>query len=274
MKKVVILHSIISDGRIDNILNLINLSKNDTDERKEIRLDWSKVRDISPAGLAILSCLFDNFAEQKMRVTNIHIAKKLLCYPTIQHFKNIQQYTCIPNPSVHDYEDTMMILRGRQGSLYPFFTEHIFGKFSTLCSEELLYDASLIINELMQNSVDHSTSERYYLYAGIWGKEFHVGVLDMGITVPAKLEQKYKCDDDLAYLNLALKKGSSTRRVRPGGLGLNYFFELLKNSGGKLTIVSRGAQIRRYFTTRRSQKNILKYPLSGTWCFARFPLED
>ncbi len=139
--------------------------------------------------------------------------------------------------------------------------------------EDLAFSCRLMLNELMQNSLDHSSSERYYLYGGVWENEFHLGALDMGITLPGRLEGKYTCASDVEHLKLALKPGITTRRLRPGGLGLSHVFELLKNAEGRLTIVSRRAQLRRYFKRRVTAAGALKYPLPGTWCFGRFPLQ-
>lgn len=124
------------------------------------------------------------------------------------------------------------------------FVDKMKTRFIGQLNGDLEFSASLILNELMVNSVDHSTAERYFLYAGTWNNEFHIGALDMGITIPAKLERKYKASDDVHYLDMALKEGVSTRRQRLGGFGLFYAFEHLKTSRGKLTILSREAQIR------------------------------
>ncbi len=223
--------------------------------------------------LAILRLYIRSFIEQKSRVVNVNVPKPFKHLPVVQNLLHIKKYSELPPPTIHNLESGSMLLRGKTNAIDPSFVERVGEVFSTHLSEDLLYSSTLILNELMQNCVDHSTSERYYLYAGLWQSEFHVGLLDMGATVPAKLEQKYSCENDLEYLTMALKKGISTRRIRVGGFGLYYFFEFLKESGGKLTILSRGAQLRRYFKTRKSQKNILRYPLAGTWCFARFPLE-
>lgn len=262
----------IGDGRVDIFLKWIVLTKQHGSGLK-LKLDWSKVSSISPAGFAILACLFDTFIEQKAQVSNIHVPKKLKEFPAVNHMIHLGRFSALPPATIQNYENSMSLLAGRHNAIDPLFSERLQEKFSPYLSEGLLYAAVLTLNELMQNSVDHATSERYYLYAGLWNNEFHTGCLDMGITIPAKLEQKYVCNNDLEYLELALQKGTGTRRMRTGGFGLYYFFEFLKESGGKLTIVSRGAQIRRYFKTRKSQKNILKYRLPGTWCFARFPLE-
>ena len=274
MSKLLKFPAVIGDGRIDIFLKLLSLAKTPSARKKTIRLDWSKSQEISPAGFAILSTLFDCLIEQKIEVKNINQSKKFRDIPVVQNFKNITSFAALPKPDIHNMETPTLVMRGADGKIEPLFSECLDNKFSGKLSDDLLYAGRLILNELMQNSVDHSTAERYYIYAGLWKKEFHIGLLDMGITIPAKLEQKYRCTDDLGYLELSLQKGSSTRRQRTGGFGLYYFFELIKENWGRLTLVSRHAQLRRYFKTRKSQKNILKYPLPGTWCFARFPLEE
>lgn len=272
MPSVISLPQCIDDGRIDLILKILGLSKQYGS--KPLRFRWSKTESISPAGLGILCCLSDTFIEQGNKVTHIRVSKKLKTLTPVHCLLASGRFRTLPAPDVYNYEDKTTILRGITNAIDSSFVERLQEKFSNFLSEDLLYASTLILNELMQNSVDHSSAERCYLYAGVWHKEFHVGVLDMGITIPAKMEQKYPCESDLDYLELALKKGTGTRRIRTGGFGLYYFFEFLKECNGKLTIVSRRAQIRRYFRTRRSQKNMLKYPLYGTWCFARMPLES
>lgn len=274
MRNILLLPEVIDDGRIDVILKLINLAKTYSCEKKELKLDWSKTRTLSPAGIAIMACVFDFLVEQRTTIKNVNISKKLLDIPVVLNFKNIKNFVALPKPDVNNFENHVLIVKGIENGINTLFTERLDEKFSNKILEDVLYAGKLIINELMQNSMDHSTAERCYLYAGLWNNEFHIGLLDMGITIPAKLEQKYTCQDDIEYLELSFKKGSSTRRQRTGGFGLYYFFEFLKENEGKLTIVSRRGQIRRYFKTRRSQKNILKYPLPGTWCFARFILGD
>ncbi len=261
---------VIDDGRLDWVLNLLNEAQG----CHTVSLDWSKTKELSPAGYAILCCLNDFFVEQKNRVQHLHLPRKLTRFPVVRTMKNVNSFEALPEPSWYNYEDRYTVVRGNGTSFDVFFREYLEGKFAHLLGEELLYTCLMIANELMQNSVDHSSAERYYIYAGRWGAEFHLGVVDMGVTIPARLEQKYECPDDLEYLELAMMKGTGTRRVRTGGLGLYYFFEHCKQFEGKLTIMSRGAQIRRYFKTRRSQKNALKYPLRGTWCCARFALGE
>lgn len=266
------LPEIIDDGRLDWALALLNVSRETGGMRGEIRLNWGKVRDISPAGVAILCCLFDSLVEQGNRVKCAFVPKRFKDIPVVRSLIGINLHRSLPPPGVHDFENGEMMLRGRM-SVDVLVREWFLEKFAPGLTEDVVYDCLLILNELMQNAADHSIAERFYLYAGRWGGEFHAGVLDMGITIPAKMEQRYSCADDLEYLELALREGTTTRRIRPGGVGLSYFFTSLKRNGGKLTVMSRGAQVRRYFSTRKSQRDMLKYPLRGTWCFARVPLE-
>lgn len=262
----IILPKQISDHRLDTFLKIFFLIKN----KHGIHLNWSNVSEISPAGLAILSCLFDSIIENKVQVKNTKIKKEFKNIPAVANLSNILQYKALPAPSIQNYHDENSILRGN--TLIDInFIDNIYELCGIKLSKELLFSCKLIFNELMINSIDHSSSERYYTYAGKSGKEFHIGVLDMGVGIPAKLEQKYICTNDLAYLELALKEGSTTRRQRPGGLGLSHTLDVLKNHQGKLTILSRNAQIKQYFLTRKTAKSILTYQLNGTWCFTRFP---
>lgn len=262
------LPAVIDDGRIDWVTGLLNQAAR---PNVTVRLNWKSVREISPAGFAILCCIFDFFVEQKKYMTHVFIKEKFRKISVVKHLLDIKDYPSLPAPNIQNIDSAGLILKG-ETSVDIMIQERLAEKFSSILGDELLFDCLLILNELMQNSKDHSTAERFYLYAGVWKKEFHIGSLDMGVTIPAKMEQKYTCNDDLEYLELAMKEGTTTRRQRTGGVGLSYFFQYLKRNTGKLTIVSRKAQIRRYFRTRKSQKNILKHPLRGTWCFARLPL--
>lgn len=261
----------VDDGRIDWAIALIHKTMTAGTDKEDIRLDWRKVASISPAGLAILACILDSFIEQQARIKSVFIPKRFKEIPVIENLR--KKFPALPPPSINDYESGEVMLKGNT-SLDILFRERFEEKFSGILSGELIFDVLLVLNELMQNTVDHSTAERYYIYCGVWKKEFHAGLLDMGTGIPAKMEQRYSCKDDLEYLKLALEEGTTTRRMRTGGVGLAYFLDYLKRHEGKLTVVSRFAQIRRYFRTRRSQVNILKHPLRGTWCFARFPMGE
>lgn len=275
MKKTVTIQlpSVIEDGRLDTILKIFSIVK--SSEGRMLRLDWTSVTKILPAGQAILACLYDQIVEQGVFIENLHVKKRLKQMPVIHSLLDLKKKRSLvlPKPSLHDCYDSKNILSGAESAIHLSFMEHVCAGYGLDLSEDMLFSLRLISNELMQNSVDHSTSERYYLYAGRVQNEFHLGILDMGITIPAKLEQKYTCNDDIGYLELSFKEGISTRRQRQGGLGLSHTFDLLKSCQGRLTLLSRNGQVRRYFGSKTVQRSLLKYTLHGTWCFVRFPLE-
>ncbi len=272
--KEVFLPMEVGDGRLDGILELFHLVRGDPASTSDLCLNWSRVEQITPAGFAIMACFFDSVLEQKCKLKNVFVKKKFKSIPVVRNLLNCGKYKSLPKPEIHDVSSHDHMLCGREFSVDPYFMDRVEAGCGKVLSSKLSFSCRLIVNELMQNSVDHSGAERYYLYAGQWNQEFHVGVLDMGITIPARLEQKYTLENDVKYLELALKEGSSTRRGRTGGLGLHHTFETLKTSNGRLTIVSRNAQIRRYFKRRKVAKGKLKYALRGTWCFTRFPMRE
>ncbi len=268
----ILLPQVISDGRLDAVLEIFSLIKLEKKNKKPLQLDWTKVKQITPAGYAILACLFDTAVEQKAKIRNLRIKKIFKSGSVIQNLDKISEFKGLPKPSIHNFENSETLLEGHELSVHPDFMDRVEWKFKGLLSEDLVFSSRLIINELMVNCIDHSTAERYYLYAGTREREFHLGVLDMGITIPAKLERKYSAKDDVELLEMSLKEGISTRRQRTGGFGLYLTFEHLKKNKGRLTILSRNAQLRRYFNRRSVIKGPLKHTLDGTWCFARFHL--
>lgn len=261
----------IGDGRLDTMIEIFSRVKQ-AEKKDEVRLNWTRVTEILPAGYAILACLFDTAVEHRSRLENVFVKKRFRTIPVIKNLIDLARFKGLPQPNIHYSQTNNFILSGGETSLNMTFMDQVDLKFKKTVSEDLTFSCRLIFNELMQNSVDHSTAERYYAYAGPWKTEFHIGVLDMGITIPAKLEQKYSCDSDVDYLMLCPKVGISTRRQRVGGLGLSHTLDLLKGHQGRLTVLSRDAQMRRYFKRRHIARGRLKQRLNGTWCFARFPL--
>ncbi len=266
----------LGDGRLDTVIAIFDYLKKHSGQKKELILDWKKVQRITPAGCAILACLFDSIFEQNFQVKMINYSQNrnkinlsLILNNLLLYKRNFKAF---PKPTIHNNISDTYILCGGETSINLSFIELVKTQYSHILSDDLLFSCSLITNELMQNCVDHSTSERYYLYAGPYNNEFHFGILDMGVTIPAKLEQKYPCKNDVEFLALALKKGTSTRRKTIGGFGLHYTFDILKQDNGRLTVISRQAQIRRYFKSKQVHRRLLKNPLNGTWCFTRLPI--
>lgn len=266
------LQSVIGDNRLDYLISLISRIKNK--EVDQVNLDWSRVQQILPAGQAILACLFDVAVEQGCRLDQSNVNKKNRGLPVVQNLMSLEKYLQLPKPIIHDFAGDGVVIVGSESSLNLSFIEKMRLQCGTESDEDLDFACQLLVNELMQNCVDHSTSERYYLYAGRVSGEIHLGVLDLGITIPAKLEQKYVCANDIEFLALSFKEGISTRRQRTGGLGLNHTFDLIKRRQGTLVVVSRAAQIRYYFGSKSIHRRHLPQPLNGTWCFARFPVKE
>lgn len=258
--------TIIDDSRLDSYLLILKNLK----EKKKAEWIFSKNTQISPAGEAILCCLLDVAKESSLPI-KFKIKEKSQTALFLKHLSSsVLSQKGLVSPSLYDHESKTSILIGRNNVLDLGFMEKLETKFTL--NEELRFDCRLILQELMQNTIDHSGAERYFMYAGLWGKELHFGVLDMGVSIPYKLQQKYDCANDIDFILLAMEEGSTTRRQRTGGLGLAHFYDVLKRNRGKLTIASSQAQIRFYFETRNSQKSFLKFRLPGTWCFARIPL--
>ena len=267
-EKTIKMPETIHDGRLDLILAILDLIQSKQSEAK-ILFDFQKTKVIEASGYAILCCLSDALREHQktsgvfglQKIKHAEFIRKLL--------ENKPSNTFLPIVKMKLVTPTF-ILKGLEQCIDPSFNEDLDQIFMASLGEEKLWYVRLILNELMQNAMDHATSERYFLYAGFHESHFQFGVCDMGVSIPAKLEQKYNCMDDFSYLKKSLEFGVGTRRARPGGLGLNHMFEALKSQKGRLVILSRNAQLRIYFNRRKTEGGMLKKPLRGTWCMARF----
>lgn len=254
----------IDDGRLDKYLMVLAGLL----EKKESTWIFSEKTRVSPAGQAILCSLLDRaFESGSVPLLEVRGRKR---DPFLDHLKNVaSKNRNLPNPSVYSFESDTTCLTGNKNNLNLSFMEKIEFKFGM--NDDMLFDCRLILQELMQNSIDHSGAERYFMYAGLSEGEIHLGVLDMGVGIPAKLRQKYSAESDSDILLSSLEEGVTTRRERMGGYGLSHFRSFLQRNKGKLTIASGRAQIRFYFHTRNKQLSPLKRFLPGTWCFARIP---
>lgn len=246
--------------RLDTVLVLLESFK----ERELITLNVSNVKNIDPAGLAIGAIIYDQACEKNSNLEIINDKNPLLKKFPLPLFKEKLQKG-IPKPSFHDLETPKSFHLCCQGGIDLRYKELLQNKFGSILHEDLIFSVQLVFNELIQNAVDHSTSERYYLYFGLAEDEIHFGVLDMGVTLPAKMEQKYNKENDIEYLEFSLQEGVTTRRQRSGGLGLFHTLEMIKEQQGKFVFLSRDAQIRHYFSQRKIQRSKLKARLHGTW---------
>lgn len=257
------------DSRLDTVIKLFdNITKS-----QEQTINWAGVEMILPAGMAIVACLCDKAIEKKCKLNNKFFNKRFSSAPVLNALLNLKAFSFLPLPSYYNSSGDYFQLSGQEDNINISFIETVESRFETGFNDELVFSIRSVMTELMTNAVDHSGAERYYMYAGVHLREFHIGILDMGLSIPSKLEQKYFAANDVAYLELALKEGVGTRRKRPGGLGLSNVFDIIKNNRGRLSIYSRYGFIRRYFSSANIQKGLLKNRLNGTWCFARFPIK-
>lgn len=256
---------IFGSERLDTIVSLISSMRDYT----EITIDWANVEQIEPAGLVIMSIILDQAVEKKCSIQNKNIPTSLRKKYSNHIFFKSEVGDSLPIPRAHDFKDESSFTLCCQGGIDLRYKELLSQKDYKI-DPDLEFSIQLVFNELIQNAVDHSTSERYYLYFGKIKEEIHFGLLDMGVSLPAKMEQKYNASDDVEYLELSLKEGISTRRQRTGGLGLFHTFEMIKEQQGKFVFISRDAQIRRYFSQRKVNRMTLKSRLNGTWVMFTF----
>lgn len=252
----------ISDSYPESLIVLINKIEN-----KGIILDWSKVQNLTPSGICMLNCLCDSAGERGVKIKSEYVPKKFKNIPVVKIL--LKDFSKSLRP-IHllNYDARGVMIRGHENTIPMGFMEEFKIKNSSIqLNEDLEYDCNLILTELMQNSKDHSGAERYFVFLEVKEKEVNIGVLDMGVTIPAKLETKYNYKDDIEALKNAMKDGITTRRSRKGGKGLYYTFKQLEEKKGKLTILSRESQIKRYFQHRTVREKKLKGKLKGTWCF-------
>jgi hypothetical protein len=145
------------------------------------------------------------------------------------------------------------------------FFENFLARQGKVISEDRAFDLKLLFSELTQNAKDHSGSERYIVFLSV----DEIGVFDLGVSVPAKLEQKYSFVNDAEAIEFSLKEGVTTRRLRTGGFGLFYTLDLLKRNNGMLYIASRNGQIRRYLKSKKIERKFLDPRMPGTLVYCR-----
>lgn len=258
------LPKILGSERLDTVIEILESMRTIS----EIEVDWQNVSIIDPAGKAIISILIDQAIEKNCLLIHINLTDHL----KKQHplLKGLYKKNGLPENTQHNFRDKSSFILCCQGGIDLHYKELLTTHFSQWLDEDTLFSIQLVVNELIQNAVDHSTSERYYIYFGILERYIHFGVLDMGVTLPSKMEQKYSAESDIDFLEMSLIKGVTTRRIRVGGLGLFHTLEMIKDVGGKFVFISRDGQIRRYFSQRKISRMKLKNRLYGTWVMFAF----
>lgn len=199
--------------------------------------EFSPASKITPSGVALIELL-----REEARVRNIALSIK----------KNPA-----PEFPVHDKSYS---LDWFEGGLKPLFLERFLEIHAKTISEDRAFELRLLFNELTQNALDHSGSEKFLVLL----EPHAIGVFDLGVSIPAKLEQKYIFQSDTEAIEMAMKEGVTTRRLRSGGLGLHYTLDLLKKEKGTLLIASRRGQLRRYIKSKKITRLELDPKMPGT----------
>jgi hypothetical protein len=257
----------IGSERLDTVIESLSVMR----EVSELNLNWERVEKIEPAGRAIISILIDQAIEKNCLLIHSNLNSNIKKdHPLL---KNLFKKDGLPKPDQHFYKDNNSFHICCQGGINLLYKEILTRDYIHILDEDLLFSIQLVFNELIQNAVDHSTSERYYVYFGLVDDEVHFGVLDMGVTLPSKMEQKFNAKTDIDFLEMSLKEGITTRRLRSGGLGLYHTLEMIKEMGGKFVFISRDGQIRRYFSQRKISRLKLKSRLHGTWVMFTFKIK-
>ncbi len=242
------------------------ISNNDS----SITLDWEETNLIEATGIAILSSLADKAFETNCKIFHKNlppaIAREMANHPL---FKSQNEVT---EAKYYFIERANSLNYCTEGGFSPYFVQMVLEKFERLLSSKIQFHLQLILNELLQNAVDHSGAERYFLFVELKDNILRFGVLDSGVGIPSKMAQKYHKPNDEEYIDYSFKEGISTRKLRSGGYGLFHTFKITKNYDGTLTVLSQKGAVRRYFSQRKVKKLKLKFPLHGTWCFVELKL--
>ena len=210
-----------------------------------LELVMGKNTKITPSGIALLTLL-----EQELKTLG-----GMLQY----------NHPSRSNPITLPYHDSLFSIEWFEQALKPLFFENFLAKHGNKISEDRAFDLQLLFSELTQNAKDHSGSERYLVYLS----PNEIGVFDLGVSIPAKLEQKYSFENDIEAIEFSLKEGTSTRRLRTGGFGLFYTLDLIKKNDGELFMASRHGQIRRYFKNKKIDRKHLDPKMPGTLIYCR-----
>jgi hypothetical protein len=206
-------------------------------ERSVVFSGYTKETEITPAGYALLELLFYEARVKRVSVEGIH-------------FKPMTGAIHAKNYSL-DWFDR---------SLKPLFFERFVELRSNTLTDDRQFELALLFNELTQNALDHAGSERFIVLL----EDDGVGVFDLGVSIPAKMEQSHPSKPDVNAIEFALEKGVTTRRERSGGFGLYYTLDQLRDWGGYLFVASRKGQLRRYLKSKKIDRKQLPEPMTGT----------
>ncbi len=250
----------ISEGSTESILRIIDAMLSGA---KKLRLNWSETEEVTPGGVALLMLLYDLACERGIKIDSVFASKKLKECPIIARLSDVRESQLCDATAMSFTVD---------GGQY-FCLENKLPKDLLPLGGDPFDDAdrSLLFRELTQNAIDHSSSERFYAYQAIYNNELCIGVLDLGVGIAPKLKNHFNFASDLDYIEAALEKGSTSRRLRQGGVGLYLVSQLVKRLLGRMVILSGEGQLRRYYANRRIDRKTTKFRTPGTWIFITVP---
>ncbi len=254
---------VLSEANTEKYLRVINAMR---EGAKKIRLNFRETEEVTPSGIAMLLALHDVAYEQEIKIDSVFIKKKFKQFPIFQKLEKLRP-GAIEEIERFNYNGDEVQYSSVEGS----FSIDTLTSYTAKISKSFARSTQEILTELIQNSIDHSSSERFHYFLGEDENELSMGVLDLGVSIPSKLEQKYLQSSDTDYIESSFKKDVSTRRLRSGGHGLAETMELIKKLDGRVAVLSRKGQVRRYFKNRRIDRKELKFNLPGTWTFVTIP---
>lgn len=251
---------ILSEASTESFLRLIDLI---LAGEKRIRLNWSEVEEVDPAGIALLSLVYDLACERKIKLDSVFTKKKIKDCPIVSKFQEVRG-----DKLDHSGE----LCFSYEGGQY-FCLENAHPKELKAVGRDPFEQADIahLFRELTQNAIEHSSSERFYAYTAETEDEIRLGVLDVGVGIPAKLKNHFSHPEDLDFIESALEKGSTSRRLKEGGIGLYRVSQMVKQMKGRLVILSGEGQLRRYYANRRIDRKSTKFRTPGTWIFISIP---
>jgi hypothetical protein len=135
-------------------------------------------------------------------------------------------------------------------------------------SRGLKWVLHMSLSETMQNVVDHSGVDDYYVCATYFRRrrEIRLCIADLGRGIPSSLrngETRIPFSNDYEAIRLATDIGISCRSRRDG-LGLNHIREFLAVNKGQMCIISENGKVFWKFDQGKILRQKMAQPFSGT----------
>ncbi len=214
---------------------------------KQLLFDLSKVDWIAPFGLTTLSatilaclrggksCSWDPPTQLPCREYLTRIGFDQLFLPN--GAAALQKSTSVELKNLHDID----------AGYVEALTDVLCGKIRL--TEDQRSQLFMHLIELMQNAKDHARSRMgYFVCAQSYPTRgtVRISFVDVGRGIPTLLRtlERYEgVKDDAKLIEEATEAGVTTRKRRPGGMGLTFIRQYLRESQGTLSIVSERGKV-------------------------------